>query len=257
MDTYTVITGATSGIGYELSVIFAKHGNNLVLIARNIEKLKCMKKEFEEKYDIKVCIISSDLSLKDSPEFIYKTIKDRGIIVDNLINNAGFGSFGRFQEVEDQKDLTMIDVNVRALTHMLKLFIPDMIKREKGKIMNVASTAAFQAGPLMSVYYATKAYVLSLSQALAVELKKYNITVSTLCPGPTSTEFQSRAEVKKAEIAKKSMMSAQAVAEEAYKGFMKGKEIIIPGVSNKFLVYSSKLLPRKFVHKIIMKVNKG
>ena len=151
----------------------------------------------------------------------------------------------------------MIDLNIKSLTHILKLFIPELIENGGGGVMNIASTAAFQSGPMMSVYYATKAYVLSLSGALRLELKPYNINVSTLCPGPTDTDFQSRAKVKKAKVAKNSMMTAEKVAISAYKGFKKGEEIIIPGFQNKVLVYGSYLLPRKLIHKIILKVNKG
>ncbi|WP_032122207.1 SDR family NAD(P)-dependent oxidoreductase [Clostridium amazonitimonense] len=257
MDRYTLITGATYGIGYELASVFAKNGHNLYLVSRSLERLEHIKTTFEKEYRVKIAICALDLSLEKSVEELYDNIKREDIVIENIVNNAGFGSFGTFHEVDKHKDLNMIDLNVRSLTHILKLFVPELIKNSGGGIMNVASTAAFQSGPLMSVYYATKAYVLSLSRALKIELKPYNIKVVTLCPGPTDTNFQSLAQVKKAEIAKKSMMNAKEVAVEAYKGFLKGKEVIIPGFKNKFLVYSSYLLPRKLIHHIILKVNKG
>ncbi|WP_354087524.1 SDR family NAD(P)-dependent oxidoreductase [Clostridium algidicarnis] len=257
IDRYTLITGATGGIGYELSLVFAKNNHNLYLIARDIKKLNEIKLYFENTYKIKVIIYEADLILENSVEEIYAYTKKNNIIIENIINNAGFGSFGRFHEVDKDKDLNMIDLNIKSLTHILKLFIPGLIENGGGGIMNVASTAAFQSGPMMSVYYATKAYVLSLSGALRLELSPYNINVSTLCPGPTDTDFQSRAKVKKAKSAKRFMMTAENVAIGAYKGFKKGKEIIIPGFQNKVLVYGSYLLPRKLIHKIILKVNKG
>lgn len=256
MEKYTLITGATSGIGYEIALTFAKNKHNLFLVSRNLDKLRDIKSSIEEEYKVKIKIFNIDLSQETSAETIYNEVMKENIIVENLINNAGFGSFGLFHEVDFTKDLEMIDVNIKSLTAMLKFFIPHLIQNGGGGIMNVASTAAFQPGPLMSVYYASKAYVLSLSQALRVELKPYNIRVITLCPGPTATNFQSKAQVKKADIAKNAMMTADKVAKEAYVGFIKGKDIIIPGSGNKFLVYSSKLLPRKLISYIILRVNK-
>ncbi|MBU3196503.1 SDR family oxidoreductase [Clostridium algidicarnis] len=257
IDKYTFITGATGGIGYELALVFAKNNHDLCLVARDIKKLREIKLHFENTYKIKVIIYEADLTLEKSIIEIYQDIKDNNIVIENIINNAGSGSFGRFHEVDKDKDLTMIDLNIKSLTYILKLFIPDLIKNGGGGIMNVASTAAFQSGPMMSVYYATKAYVLFLSGALRLELSPYNINVSTLCPGPTDTNFQSRAKVEKAKSAKGFMMTAESVAIGAYKDFKKGKEIIIPGFQNKVLVYGSNLLPRKLIHRIILKVNKG
>lgn len=256
MNNFTIITGASSGIGYEIAKLFAKDKNNLILAARNEEKLNNIKQDFEKSYGIQVIVLKLDLTVESDVDYLYEYVNKNNIIVDNLINNAGMGSFGEFYKVDCCKDLNMIKLNVYSLTKLMKLFLPDMIKRNKGGILNVASTAAFGVGPIMSVYYATKSYVLSLTESVSAELKDTNVKISALCPGPVDTEFQSRAGVKKAEITKGYMMSADEVAYTAYKQYNKGKTIIIPGLKNKLLVQSFRFLPRKLIGLIALKLNK-
>ncbi|WP_040214350.1 SDR family NAD(P)-dependent oxidoreductase [Clostridium polynesiense] len=253
---YSLITGAASGIGLELSTLLAEDGNNLILIGRNEKRLLSLKSSLEKKYNISAYVITKDLSKENAPEEIYNEITSRGFVVENLINNAGFGSFGRFVEIDTHTDLSMIDTNCRALTHLIKLFLPDMLKRNKGRILNTASTAAFLPGPYMAVYYATKAYVLSLSEALASETSGTGVTVSVLCPGPTKTEFQSKAKMNKSGFVKLGFMDAHTVALHGYKGMLKGKKIIVPGALNKFLVSAIKLLPRSIVTRMAKSTQK-
>lgn len=250
---FTLITGATSGIGWELSKIFGSHGHNLLLTGRNEEKLNEIKSQFSNNIDI--IILKGDLKDEEFIESIKNIVEKEDIFIEYLINNAGIGSFGEFHKIGKYIDLNMIDINVRALTHLTKLFLPDMIENNLGGIMNLCSTAAFSPGPYMTVYYATKAYVLSLTEGIKEEVSGKNIKISAVCPGPTKTTFQSIAKIKKAKFAKQSLMAPEKVAEISYKEFMKGKTIIIPGMNNKFLIAGSKLLPRKYLSKIIRKVN--
>ncbi|GKX68614.1 SDR family NAD(P)-dependent oxidoreductase [Inconstantimicrobium mannanitabidum] len=256
MKGYTLITGASAGIGYELAKLFAMDKNPLILVARNEKRLAEIQKDFAEKYNVDVKYLALDLSNEHNVDYIYEFVEENNLVVDNLINNAGFGSFGAFHEVDIEKDLEMIKVNVYALTKLTKLFLPKLVERNTGGILNVASTAAFGVGPIMSVYYATKSYVLSLTEAIAEELKGTKIKISTLCPGPVNTGFQGRAGVEKSELTKGYMMTAKEVAEVGYKQFNKGKTIIIPGMKNKFLVQSFRFLPRKLISSIAIKLNK-
>jgi len=244
---YSLVTGASSGIGLEISRLLAKDKNNLILVSRNEDELLKLKKGLEDSYKVQVHIISKDLADHNSALDIYNEISSLGFVVENLINNAGFGSFGRFNEIDTLIDISMIDVNIRALTYLTKLFLPDMIKNKKGKILNIASTAAFFPGPYMTVYYATKAFVLSLSEALASELAGTGVTVSVLCPGPTKTAFQSKAKMKKSEFVKFGVMEASTVALYGYRGMLKGKKVIVPGILNKFLINIIRFLPRSIV----------
>ncbi|GIM28907.1 short-chain dehydrogenase [Clostridium polyendosporum] len=257
MKHYTLITGATSGIGYELTMLFGKDNHNLILVGRDKERLKKIQQRLNEDFNIDVIILKKDLTFEDDVEEIISFVEKNNLIVDNLINNAGVGSFGYFHEVDSKKDLDMIKVNIYALTRLTKYFLQKMIDRNNGGILNVASTAAFQPGPIMSVYYATKAYVLSLTEAIQEEVREKGIKVTALCPGPVATEFQRRANVKKSELTKGYMMDAKIVARIGYKGFMNGKTLIIPGFKNKILIQSLRVLPRKFVRKIIKRVNNG
>ena len=204
--SYVLITGATTGIGYELAKLYANDGNNLILVARDEEKLEKVKEELMLLYNINVYSISLDLSEDNSCEKLLNYVNKKNISVDILINNAGLGSFGYLSEIEIEKELNLIDVNVRALTELTKVFLPIMISHGDGAIMNVASTAAFCAGPKMATYYASKSYVLSFTEAIYEELKGTGIKVSCLCPGPVSTGFQDKAGIRKKESAKKALM---------------------------------------------------
>jgi short-subunit dehydrogenase len=200
-------------------------------------------------------IIQVDLSVDKYCEKIIKIVKEKNLTVDNLINNAGIGSFGFFNEEEEGFEEKLININIIALTYLTKYFLKKMIKRGSGGIMNVASTAAFVGGPKMAMYYSSKAYVLSLTEALHQEAKCLGVRVSCLCPGPVKTSFQEKAGIKKSENAKKYLIGAEVVAKEAYLGFLKGKAIIIPGFKNKLLVLGNKLIPRSLSRKIILKSN--
>jgi len=251
-----LITGATAGIGYELAKLYAKDENNLVLVARDGERLKKVKDKLEL-YNIKVYTIALDLSEDNSCEKVLDFVNKKNLSVDILINNAGIGSFGYLNEIEMERELKLIDVNIRALTELTKMFLPSMIEQGEGAIMNVASTAAFCAGPKMATYYASKSYVLNFTEALYEELKGSEIKVSCLCPGPVKTNFQEKSGIRKSEAAKKALMTPKEVAEIAYRDFKKGKLIIVPGFKNKLIIRINKLIPRSFSRKIILMMNKG
>lgn len=236
-----LITGASTGIGYELAKLFAEDGYNLVLVARNLERLKLVADQLYKSFHTKVKIIGKDLSIIGSAEEIYDELIDNSIEIDVLVNNAGAGSCGLFHETDYQKDVEIIHLNITSLTILTKLISRSMIERRKGKILNIASTGAYQPGPYIAVYYATKAYVLSFSEAITNELKDFGIKVSTVCPGATKTEFSHRAG--KADI--KSAMDAKQVAKIAYEGLNRNKKLIIPGNINKIAIILSKLLPGK------------
>src|SRR5216684_4294091 len=188
-----LITGASSGIGLDLARIFAAKKFDLILTTRTEAKLRDLARELERQHKIEAHVIVADLAEPDGPHRIFAEIVRLGLPIDNLVNNAGFGAYGEFKDIRLQEDLDMIQVNITALTHLTNLALPQMIKRERGRIMNVASTAAFQPGPLMAVYYATKAYVLSFSEALANEVHGTGVSVTALCPGPTASGFQAGA----------------------------------------------------------------
>lgn len=255
LNRYTLITGGTEGIGLELAKLFATDKHNLIIVARNQDKLDDIKIKFEKEYKVIVEIIQIDLCVDKSYEKIIKIVEEKNLIVDNLINNAGIGSFGFFGESEDGFEERLININIIALTTLTKYFLKDMIKKGEGGILNVASTAAFIGGPKMSMYYSSKAYVLSLTEALHDEVKNLGIRVSCLCPGPVKTSFQEKAGIDKSEKSKKYLMDASKVAEEAYLGFLKGKTIVIPGYKNKLLTLGNKLIPRAWSRKIILKSN--
>ena len=250
-----LITGASSGIGLNFSHKYAEAGHDVILVARSVSKLQSLSAELESKYKIKAHVIPSDLSQPGSVKALYIQVKELGLEVDVLINNAGFGLFGEFEKTELSKELDMIQVNITALTELSKYFGADMVERRKGQILNVASTAAFQPGPLMAVYYATKAYVLSLTEALANEWEQYGIKVMALCPGATKTGFRDTADLQESKLFQSGVMSVENVVEEAYKQMSdKGKVIIIPGLRNKILAKSIRFMPRKMVTNIVRKV---
>lgn len=252
---YTLITGASTGIGYELAKLFAKDRHNLILVARDEGKLETAKNELS-KYNVEVKILSLDLSKSEDLQGLFNYVEMNKLNVDILVNNAGIGTFGDFSEIEWVKEEALIDINIKVLTKLTKYFLPKIIECKNGGILNVASTAAFCSGPRMAAYYASKAYVLNLTEAIYEECKDSGIRISCLCPGPVKTTFQDKAGIKKSESAKKYLMDAEEVAKVSYKDFKKGKLIIIPGMKNKLLVIGNKLLPRRISRKIILKTNK-
>ena len=249
--TTALITGSSNGIGLELAKVHASKGGNLVLVARNKAKLDELKVELERQYKITVYTIGKDLSLVNAAQEVYDETKSQHFQIDYLINNAGFGEFGMFTETDWNKELSMINLNITTLTHFTKLYVRDMVKRGSGKILNVASTAAFQSGPTMAVYYATKAYVLSFSEALDNEVSNKGVSVTTLCPGPTESGFQAAAAMEESNLVKgKKLPSSREVAEYGYASMMKGKTVAIHGMMNYLMANSVRFLPRALVVKV-------
>lgn len=251
---YTLITGASMGIGYELAKLFAKDKRNLILISRNILKLQDVKNELS-KFNVDIKILALDLKNSEDIQDLFNYIEANKLNINILINNAGIGTFGDFNNIEWKSEESLIDINIKALTKLTKYFLPKVVKEKEGGILNVASTAAFCSGPRMATYYASKAYVLNLTEAIYEEYKAAGIKISCLCPGPVKTSFQDKAGIKKSKSAKKYLMDAEEVAKICYKDFYKGKVIIIPGVKNKLLVMGNKLLPRSISREIILKNN--
>ena len=255
MNQTALITGASGGIGYELAKLFASDHYNLVLVARSAPKLAQVADELQRQFGISAKSIPLDLTAPPAPQFLFDQLQCEGITVDILVNNAGYGVFGEFAKVSLEDTLGPIQLNVTALTHLTKLFLGPMIERHSGKIMNVASTAGFQPGPRMAVYYATKAYVISFSEALANELKGSGVTVTCLCPGPTDTGFQGRSGMENTVLVKKLRpMDAKIVARDGYRGLMSGKTLVISGFRNWLLAESVRFSPRKLVTAVSRKV---
>jgi len=251
----TLITGASGGIGYELAKLFANDHYNLVLVARSVPKLTQFADELQRQFGITAKAIPLDLTAAPAPQFLFDQLQREGIAVDILVNNAGYGVFGEFAKTPLEDDLGQIQLNITALTHLTKLFLGPMIERRSGKIMNVASTAGFQPGPLMAVYYATKAYVISFSEALANELSGTGVTVTCLCPGATDTGFQGRAGMADSKLFKALRpMDAKTVARDGYRGLMAGKSLVISGFRNWLLAESVRFSPRKMVTAVSRKV---
>ena len=252
-----LITGASSGIGYELARLFARNKYNLVLVARNLSRLNQMAQEFSRDFGISSKVISKDLSEPSASSEIFKELESASIHLDILVNNAGFGIYGLFWETDLKAERDLIEVNVASVTQLTRLFLPEMIRKKSGKILNVASTAAFQPGPLMATYFASKAYVLFFSEALANELKGTGITVTALCPGPTQTDFQRRSKTENIREGSLGLMKADQVAKAGYEGLMKGTVVVIPGFLNKFTAFIIRFLPRNFVTKLVRWVEEG
>ena len=252
-----LVTGASAGIGRELAGILAREGHDLVLVARREPELTALAAELKEKYGADSRVISADLSKARAAQTVVKELGP-SVEVDVLVNNAGFGGHGAFYERDRDADLRQIAVNITALTDLTRLLLPGMVQRRRGRVLNVASTAAFQPGPFMAVYYATKAYVLSFSEALSEEVKGTGVTVTCLCPGVTTTEFQKSAGVEDISLTKGPLaMSPKDVAEAAYKGLASGRRLVIPGVANKIGVQSIRLSPRAAVLKVVRRLHRN
>jgi short-subunit dehydrogenase len=252
MGKTALVTGASSGIGLDLAKRFATQGYDVALVARSKGKLEEVAAAIEAEHKVRAHVVTADLAQPKAAEALIAQLDERGIEVDVLVNNAGYALYGAFAETDLGDELNMIQVNIVALTHLTKLIVRKMIARKDGRILNVASTAAFQPGPLMAVYYATKSYVLSFSEALANELTGTGVTVTALCPGPTRTGFQARAQMEESKLVRgKQIMTAEEVARTGYAGLMKGKTVVIPGMSNKMLANAVRFLPRNTVTKMV------
>ncbi len=258
MNPTALITGASSGIGKEFARIHAKNGGNLILAARTTRALIDLQKELQASYSIEVAIITIDLSKPDAAQTLYNEVKCKNLSVDILINNAGYGEWGPFAQSANLTQSLMIAVNCTALLELTQLFLPAMIAQKNGKILNVASTASFQPGPYMAVYYATKAFVLSFSEALDFELHTSGISVTALCPGPTQSNFQNVANIGHLPlIAAQKLPSSNSVAAIGYKAMMRGKRIAIPGFMNNLLVWSVRFTPRNFVTAFVARLQQA
>jgi uncharacterized protein len=243
-----LITGASSGIGLELAEVFARNGYSLVLTARNGARLEEIARKLKP---ASVQVIAKDLTLAGAAEEIFREVPK----IDVLVNNAGFSLFGKFGDLPLAEELNIMQLNMTAPVILTRLYLPGMIAAKSGRIMNVASTAAFQPGPLMAIYYATKSFLLLLSEAIGNELEGTGVTVTALCPGPTTTAFQERAKMENSGLVKgRKMMDARTVAEIGYRGMMAGKPVVIPGFMNKFLVQTLRFSPRWMVTKLVRRI---
>lgn len=242
-----IITGASSGIGLEFAHLHAEAGGDVVVVARRRSALEELSNELMSKHQTSVLVIEADLTEEDAPAEVYQRVTDAGIEVDCLINNAGFGGHGLFHEREWKQDEAMIQLNVLALAELTRLFLPGMVERKRGKILNVASTAGFLPGPLQATYYATKAFVLSFSQAIAEELSNTGVTVTALCPGPVDTGFAKAGNLEDVEAFDQAA-SARTVAELGYQAMLDGKLVVIDDWKLGFLLdWVVPFLPRKLV----------
>lgn len=257
MANTVLITGASSGIGEELAKLFASEGYNLVLVARSGDKLHALADALQREYGVVAWVCARDLTVKGAADEVHAFTRDRGIGVDILVNNAGFGDFGAFASSDKSKQLRMVELNVTALVDLTHCYLADMVAEGGGRIMNVASIAAFQPGPLMAVYYATKAFVLSFSEALSVELKGTGVTVTALCPGPTRTGFEDAADLETSGLFRNMpVATAKQVVDFGYRALMRGKTVAIHGLRNNLTVLGAKLAPRALVRNIVYRIQK-
>ena len=255
MEKVALITGASSGIGFELAKIPAARGGSLVLVARREDRLLELKRQLEKQHNTNVILMTHDLTNPEAALDIYQTLQKKGIFVECLINNAGFGVYGPFHQASWESQQKMLQLNITALTHLTHLFLPDMIAHKKGHVLQVASTAAFQPGPLLAVYYATKHYVLAFSEAIACELAGTGVTVTALCPGPTESEFQQVAQMQKSKLVSgKKLPSSQEVARYGYEAMLRGDTVAIHGVLNRFIARGVRFLPRNLVTRLVKRI---
>ena len=247
-----LITGASAGIGVDLAECFAKGGYDLILAARTESALKDVGDRLARSYNVKITPIAADLGLHNAGAKLAAEIAERGLTVDVLVNNAGFGHTGAYADTPIDPQLGMVDLNVRVLVELTHIYWKQMLRQKRGGILNVASTAAFQPGPLMSIYYASKAFVLSFTEALWEEARGTGVKVSCLCPGPTTSMFNARAGTDKTRLAKAARpMTSMAVAQKGYDGFIRNKRVVVTGAQNKLLIGATRVLPRRALLKIV------
>ena len=251
-----LITGASSGIGLELARCFAADKSNVVLVARNTDALMSLADELHRDHGIRTTVLTADLSQPETPTRIFNEVQQTGVHVDVLVNNAGFGAHGAFAGLPLRRQLEMIQVNVAALTELTGLFLPGMLERKRGGVLNVGSVAGFVSGPGMAVYFATKAYVLSFSEALAAELAGTGLTVTALCPGPTATNFGKIARGPKARQFKAPKMTAATVARCGHRAFRRGRGLCVPGLQNRSLIFLVRLTPRQLQRNVVKSLNR-
>jgi short-subunit dehydrogenase len=249
-----LITGASGGIGLELAKLFAADGHELVLVARSEEKLRALAEELEHT-GVRVTVLPCDLSQPSSPARVFTELRKREIQLGYLVNNAGFGSIGNFWELDRARELEMIDLNIRALVELTHLVLPGMIERKFGRVLNIGSTAGFQPGPRMATYYASKAFVLHFTEALAQELRGTGVRATVHCPGPTATGFGDVAGNGTTKLFRSGVATAEAVARDAYQAMHAGEVVHIHGVRNAIMAWSVRLGPRSLVRSVVAKLN--
>lgn len=251
-----LITGASSGIGKALAHHFAKDGYQLVLAARGVAKMQALADDLQKQFKVAVNVIGADLETNDGAAKLHADVKARGITLSALVNNAGYGSFGEFKDAALASELAMMQLNMNTVVVLTKLFLPDLLATQ-GKILNTASTAAFQPGPYMAVYYATKSFVLSFSEAIASELEDTGVTVTALCPGPTASGFQDKADLGNSALVKgKKLPTSEEVAALGYQAMQRGQRVYIPGFVNWAMAQSMRFTPRNLATKVVKTLTK-
>ena len=240
-----LVTGASSGIGYEMAVLLARNGFDLVLVARNRLAMTVLANRLSTEFSVKVAIYPSDLSERGSTRALFTQLQKDGVVIDVLVNNAGFAIQGPLVDHDNATLLDMLEVNIAALTHLIRLFLPGMIERGHGRILNVSSIGAFMPGPMTAAYFASKAYVLSLSEALANEVRGTGVTVTAMCPGPTRTKFAQRARLTATKAFQGHLMEPEAVALAGYDAMMKGRSVVVPGLKHRMQLFPTPLVPRR------------
>ncbi|MBI5549095.1 MAG: SDR family oxidoreductase [Deltaproteobacteria bacterium] len=250
-----LITGASGGIGLDLARLLAESGHDVVLVARSAAKLEELARDLSGRHGVRCEVLAADLARPEGVEAVVAGVEQRGMAVDVLVNNAGFGLWGEFAETDLAKELEMIQLNIATLTGLTKRFLPGMLQRKRGRVLNVASTAAFQPGPLMAVYFATKAYVLSFSEAIANELAGTGVTVTVLCPGPTETGFVAAAKMEESNLFKSvKPMGSLEVARRGLQGLIAGKRVVVPGLLNRVMAFFASFVPRRLLTAIVRRM---
>ncbi|UCC27049.1 MAG: SDR family oxidoreductase [Gemmatimonadales bacterium] len=256
---WALVTGASVGLGEEIARVLASRGFPLVITARNEQRLEALAHELSQTYDARVRVIPADLSQPGSADRLASEVRDMDLPVEVLVNNAGIGQWGPYLALDGTEELEMLHLNVEALTVLTRGLLPGMVERGYGRILNVASTAAFVPGPWMTVYYATKAYVLSYSEALGEELRDTGVSVTCLCPGPTRTHFQLRAGMRPPPVLAGRMMEASPVARAGVDGLFRQKRVVVPGLMNRLITFAPRILPRALLLRVVkrIQVNRG
>lgn len=246
-----LITGASSGIGKALAYQFAKDGYHLVLAARSVARMQAVADDLQKQFNVVVTVIGADLETHDGAAQLHAEVKARGIVLSALVNNAGYGAYGEFKDSALAAELTMMQLNMTTVVVLTKLFLPDLLAT-RGYILNTASTAAFQPGPYMAVYYASKSFVLSFSEAIASELEGTGVTVTALCPGPTASGFQDKADLGNSALVKgKKLPTSEEVAALGYRAMQRGQRVYIPGFMNWAMAQSMRITPRNLATKVV------
>ena len=242
-----LVTGASSGIGHELSLLLARQGYDLVLVGRNRAALTALSDRIRDEFGVAAECCPKDLSVQSAPDELFEDLERKGTAVDVLVNDAGFAIQGPFHENDATTLLDMLQVNITAVTHLTRLVLPQMIQRGRGRILNISSIGAFMPGPLMAAYFASKAYVLSLSEALANELHGTGVTITALCPGPTRSKFAIRAKLTDTKAFRGHLMEPADVAQEGFEAMMKGKTVVITGLKHRMQMLPTPLVPRRLL----------